>query len=367
MKNKLTAFIKPKGGAKILQFGTAFFCGLILLFQLLLFWQPQWIHNFSTYCFCSTGSFLQQLTELFSFSLGDVFYVALFTSFLIGAFKFFHPKTSKALKVAILWGTLFIGSSLYTVFFVNWSLNYQKNILPQQKEIYNINQGDLIHYTLGLLKNLNDLESSNLKEEMLSTKEIYKEARNTYVEQDARFEKLLPSSPKSSLISTLLSYMGYGGYYNPFTHEAQVNAKLPHFKLGTVATHEIAHQLGVAPEDQANFIGIYIGMNSENKNLNYDANLSALLYCLNDIYQIDAELYEDLRECIPENAKNQWSEMRQFWNAYNNPLEPLFKKVFDLFLKSNRQRQGIKSYQMVTRHLISAEKYGWKPELGLCN
>jgi hypothetical protein len=161
--------------------------------------------------------------------------------------------------------------------------------------------------------------------------------------------------------------MGYGGYYNPFTHEAQVNAKLPHFKLGTVATHEIAHQLGVAPEDQANFIGIYIGMNSENKNLNYDAYLSALLYCLNDIYQIDAELYEDLSECIPENAKNQWSEMRQFWNAYKNPLEPLFKKVFDLFLKSNRQRQGIKSYQMVTRHLISAEKYGWKPELGLCN
>ena len=367
MKNKKTAFLKPKGGAQILQFGTAFFCVIILFFRLLLLWRPQWILNFSTYCFCNTGAFLQQLTKLFSFSLGDVFYITLFTSFLAGTFKFLHPKTSKDLKVVILWGMLFIGSSLYTVFFVNWSLNYQKNSFDQEEDNQIINEGDLLHYTLGLLSILNELDTVTLNKEPVVTKEIYKEARASYIHYDSHIAELLPSSPKSSSISTLLSYMGYGGYYNPFTHEAQVNAKLPHLRLGTVATHEIAHQLGIAPEDHANFIGIYIGMNSENKSLKYDANLSALLYCLNDIYRIDKELYQDLSECIPEHATNQWSEMRQFWNSYNNPLEPLFKKVFDLFLKSNRQRQGIKSYQMVTRHLIRAEKYGLTPKFGLCN
>lgn len=367
MKSKITAFIKPKGGAQILQLGTAFFCILILLFKLLLLWRPQWILNFSTYCFCSTGAFLQQLTSLLSFSLGDLFYITLFTGFLTGIFKFFHPKTSKDLKVVILWGTLLIGSSLYTVFFVNWSLNYQKNSFEQEKDNQIINKGDLLHYTLGLLSILNELDDVTLNKEPMVTKEIYKEARASYIHYDPQIAELLPSTPKSSSISTLLSYMGYGGYYNPFTHEAQVNAKLPHFRLGTVATHEIAHQLGIAPEDQANFIGIYIGMNSKNKSLKYDANLSALLYCLNDIYRIDKELYQDLIECIPEHATNQWSEMRQFWNAYNNPLEPLFKKVFDLFLKSNRQRQGIKSYQMVTKHLVRAEKYGLTPKFGLCN
>ncbi len=367
MKNRLTAFIKPKGGAQILQFGTAFFCILIFLFQLLLLWRPQWILDFSTYCFCNTGAFFQHLTTFFSFSLGDVFYITLFIVFLAGSLKFFHPKTSTNQKIITLWTSLFMVSSLYAVFFVNWSLNYQKNSLEQKEDNHIINEGDLVHYTLGLLSILNELDNITLNQQPLTTAEICKEARASYIHYDPHIAELLPSIPKSSSISTLLSYMGYGGYYNPFTHEAQVNDKLPHFRLGTVASHEIAHQLGIAPEDQANFIGIYIGMNSENKSLRYDANLSALVYCLNDIYRIDKELYQDLSECIPKYATNQWSELRQFWNTYKNPLEPLFKKGFDLFLKSNRQKQGIKSYQQVTKHLISTEKYGLTPKFGLCN
>tara|TARA_B100001093_G_scaffold208457_1_gene200279 strand:- start:3649 stop:4752 length:1104 start_codon:yes stop_codon:yes gene_type:complete len=367
LKNNLLLYIKPKGSAKFLQLSTAFFCVLILLFKLLLLWQPERIFNFSTFCFCTIGLQLQHLTGLFSFSIGDLFYISILLIFLFGIFKLFHPKNSTNQKIITLWASLLMVTSLYAVFFVNWSLNYQKNSLAQQEDTQVINESDLIHYTLGLLSILNELDSTTLNQQPLTTKEIYNEARASYLHYDPHIEELLPSIPKSSSISTLLSYMGYGGYYNPFTHEAQVNAKLPHFRLGTVATHEIAHQLGIAPEDQANFIGIYIAMKSENKSLRYDANLSALLYCLNDIYQLDRELYQDLSECIPEYATNQWKEMNQFWNTYKNPLEPLFKKGFDLFLKSNRQKQGIKSYQQVTKHLIRAEKYDWAPKFGLCN
>ena len=36
--------------------------------------------------------------------------------------------------------------------------------------------------------------------------------------------------------------MGFGGYLNPFTHEAQVNTLQPKLRVLTTACHEIAHQ-----------------------------------------------------------------------------------------------------------------------------
>ena len=36
--------------------------------------------------------------------------------------------------------------------------------------------------------------------------------------------------------------MGFGGYANPFTHEAQVNTLQPKLNIITTACHEIAHQ-----------------------------------------------------------------------------------------------------------------------------
>lgn len=42
--------------------------------------------------------------------------------------------------------------------------------------------------------------------------------------------------------------MGYGGYLNPFTNEAQVNGITPKFRLPTVSGHEVGHQLGYLPK-----------------------------------------------------------------------------------------------------------------------
>ena len=51
--------------------------------------------------------------------------------------------------------------------------------------------------------------------------------------------------------------MGYAGYLNPFTLEAQINTKIPKLNYIFTAAHEMAHQLGVASESEANFIAFY--------------------------------------------------------------------------------------------------------------
>jgi hypothetical protein len=63
-----------------------------------------------------------------------------------------------------------------------------------------------------------------------------------------------PQSLKPSLFSYLGNYFGFQGYYNPFSGEGQVNTTIPRFLEPFVSAHEVAHQLGYAKENEANFV-----------------------------------------------------------------------------------------------------------------
>jgi hypothetical protein len=40
------------------------------------------------------------------------------------------------------------------------------------------------------------------------------------------------------------------------------------------------------------------------------------------------------------------------WAQYKNPLEPLFKSIYNNFLKANAQDKGIKSYSYVVGLIV---------------
>jgi hypothetical protein len=47
-----------------------------------------------------------------------------------------------------------------------------------------------------------------------------------------------------------------------------------------------------------------------------------------------------------------YKEAFEFWSAYNNPMEPLFKVFYSHFLKANNQDKGIESYSYVVALLV---------------
>ena len=146
--------------------------------------------------------------------------------------------------------------------------------------------------------------------------------------------------------------MGYGGYINPFTLEAQVNAHQPKLRLLTTSAHEIAHQLGYAAEEEANFIAIDAALHSENPYMQYAGYHFALGYALADCRKrkdIDSKaLYQELHPGVLQ----QYQQVSAFWQSYQNPLEPLFKKSYDTYLKANNQTAGINSYSLVVGLLL---------------
>ena len=162
-----------------------------------------------------------------------------------------------------------------------------------------------------------------------------------------------PASIKRSIFSLPLTYMGFAGYLNPLTNEAHVDGLIPSFKYPTTASHEVAHQLGYAAENEANFIGFLASVNHPDKYFNYSGYTFGLRHCLIEIFKRDETLYYELLDILNPGIIKNYKEVQDFWDNYENPAELIFRYTYDGYLKANQQTKGMKSYSYVVALIVN--------------
>ena len=181
-------------------------------------------------------------------------------------------------------------SVFYFAFHILWGINYYR--LPLHKNLHlnaDYTTEQLIKVTEKLINKTNSLHLEIAKNDTLkidlpySKSEILSLVPQGYDNLKTDFPHLEyhPKSVKKSLYSYPLTYMGFSGYLNPFTNEAQVDGIIPIFKFPTTASHEIAHQLGYAAENEANFIGFMAASNHNDIYFKYCGYAFGLRFCLN--------------------------------------------------------------------------------------
>ena len=147
--------------------------------------------------------------------------------------------------------------------------------------------------------------------------------------------------------------MGFSGYINPFTLEAQINKNIPKLNYITTASHEMAHQLGITNESEANFISFVSSINNNDPFIKYAGYIFALKYCYNDLYNKNKtkaqEIFSKLNLGIIKNFKEDTS----YWKNYKNPIEPYIKKVYGAFLRNKGQPKGLKTYNQLVKYVVS--------------
>ena len=67
----------------------------------------------------------------------------------------------------------------------------------------------------------------------------------------------------------------------------------------------------------------------------------------------DEALYKELVETVNSGILINYTEVREFQEAYHSPLVPFFNKFFNGFLKANNQEQGMESYSYVVALLVN--------------
>lgn len=310
------------------------------------------------------SKFLRYTLGWMPFSFGDLVYT--FGS--IYAIRWFYKNRKRLLKDTKYWfiDVFAAFAILFGAFHLFWGLNYHR--LPLHKSL-NLEQDytteQLVKVTELLIEKSNSLhseisENDTLKVDIPLTKsEIFKMTPSGYENLMQRFPHLEyhPKSLKKSLYSYPLTYMGFSGYLNPLTNEAQVDGLIPVFKFPTTSAHEIAHQLGYAAENEANFIGFMATTSNDNIYFKYAGYTFALRFCLNEIYRRDEALYEDVVLNVNEGILKNYKEVRDFWEAHENPAEPLFKIFYSNFLKANKQSKGMQSYNYVVALIVNYFEY----------
>ena len=94
---------------------------------------------------------------------------------------------------------------------------------------------------------------------------------------------------------------------------------------------------------------------------NYAGYTFGLRYCLNEIYNRDVCLFEDMVADVNKGILKNYEEVRLFWEAHQNPAEPFFKLFYSNFLKANKQSKGMESYSYVVALLTNYFEKELKP------
>ena len=353
----------------------ACFAVIISLFSLFPIGVEKW-YSVALYPYISL--ILRIITRWIPFSIGDLGYLALLLILVIRVLKMASIIIRKQYAKSFLWYLCYRLITLllwvYIIFKLIWALNYdrlgiayQLSISPQPytKEEVSSLTNQLIDKVNTYRKQMPDII---LKEKSLDT--IYAEAFRSYQTVSAGFPFLQYRnlSVKGSLFSGIGDYMGFSGYYNPFTGEAQVRTDIPRVLIPYITCHEMAHQLGYASESEANFVGYLAASSSKDPYFLYSVYLDLFSYAQGEeifLYGKDkdytqfAAVIRQNRERLDTLVKLDRKAIREFFNKRKNRISPAVSNLYDQYLKLNKQSAGVNSYNEVIGWLIAYQKkYG---------
>jgi hypothetical protein len=331
----------------------------------------RWVERYYTlgaYPFISEA--LRALFGWIPFSVGDVLYVA------AGAYLVY--ESVRAVKVLLRKGgkraALFAGIEksirgllvVYLLFNTLWGLNYDREgVAPQLGiTVASYNTDDLEKLVRVLQDRIcydGDHVNAAHREHLNSGQALLQTTLGAYAAVSADLPYLVYRRPsvKPSLLSPLGPYFGFTGYYNPFTAEAQVNTAVPFFVKPFVMAHEMAHQLGYAKENEANFVSYLVLRRSADPELRYSVYFEMHAYALAELLKRDPVQAWLFAKTVHPQYDTDYAAYLAYLNANRNSMEPVISRFYDRYLKLNNQPAGKATYNLVVAWLVGyMKKFG---------
>lgn len=150
--------------------------------------------------------------------------------------------------------------------------------------------------------------------------------------------------PKPVAVSWILSVQQLCGIYSPFTIEANFNRDMPDYNIPHTICHELSHLKGFMREDEANFIGYLACVSSADQAFQYSGYLTGWVYAGNALAGVDRDGYIELYGRLCDQALTDLAENNAFWDRYEGKVAEVSNQMNDVYLKINRQEDGVKSY-----------------------
>lgn len=321
-------------------------------------------HYYTPYCYQPLAKLLRILFGWIPFSVGDVLYVAIslyliFNIFVFGKKLWKKTITRESLKKATLRNiTLLL--FVYSIFSLVWGVQYNRLGIAYQLKMENnkITKDQLKQLFEQYVTNINLVADSIKNETLFTFPKVQDDVLTAY--QNLSFKNSLIQYKRQSIKYCVfgkgLSYMGLQGYYNPFTGEAQINNDIPAFLLPNVVLHEMAHQIGYAKEDEANFVGYLAAMQSTNPYIKYSYYMDVLMYAASELKGLDSVYHKQTMQQLHPKVKAHFAAFIAYRKAHTSIMEDISTWFYNHYLQINDSSKGIYSYNEVLRLLVGYHK-----------
>ena len=149
-----------------------------------------------------------------------------------------------------------------------------------------------------------------------------------------------------------MSAMNFTGFYFPFTGESNVNMDSPAMLLASTCAHELAHQRGIASEQQCNFLAVLACTRCDDANYHYAGWLLGYIHLSNALYRADREAWQEVRDSLPAEVLADLRCNSAYWSRYRGLTARFTQSLNDKMIRSYGDTLGTQSYGAVVDLLV---------------
>lgn len=175
--------------------------------------------------------------------------------------------------------------------------------------------------------------------------------------EEYSFLPVLRAPVKQIAMSDLMTYTHISGMYTFFTGEANLNTNYPYFVNVYTTAHEMAHQRGIARENEANFIAYLVCIHSDDPYMQYSGYLNMYEYLTSPLYAASPRLYTTILNGLDPRVRYDLQCYSEFFDKYRDSVaSDVSNAVNNTYLVLQGQEDGSKSYGMVVDLAVAYHK-----------
>ena len=342
------------------------FCAVILSF--LLFWlctNSKTVCNAVTFCTDWLKWGLAHLCALVSFSVTELVIVLA----VIAVIVFFiwlvrRAKKNKGRRIAVMINGIFsaVLAVLIGVSAFDWmyGVNYYESSLQEKLGIYArpVSADELYKTASYFLTQANETAALILRDStgdlLLSPYAIAAMSTDAYAPLFSKYEVLRTplTVPKVLVLSKGLSYLNCTGFFFPYLGESNINGDVPKTTIPSTAMHELAHQMGIASEQEANFLAVLGCVESGIDAFSYSGWQMGLIHLTNALYRADQTLWESLMHEMSTQVRDDLVRINTYWAPFDTPVGDAANAINNDRLSHYGQDLTTQSYGAVVDLLV---------------
>lgn len=329
----------------------------VSLFAVVLFQHISCLGSFYTQnIYPVIGSILCSISSLLPFAIGDLFIAASIAWVL--AYPVYAIAYKKEKKGKVFGCVAEYLAWVYVWFYAAWGINYSQPSIYQRigMKPAEVSKQAFRNFAYRYADSLNTAYDA-----AYSNKTKQENWRQTVVASVARgYENINKTTDmgintpfcrsaraKTMVFSRLSSMVGVTGSMSPFFCEFTLNADIQPHEYAYIYAHEYAHLLGITNEGEANFYSYMVcTAPSADRFSRFSAYFQVHFIVLKYVRELlgDNEYKAYIKRLRPEIIRLGENDSR-YWFALRSPLlDSTQNFVYNLYLRSNKVEDGVKSY-----------------------